>query len=615
MKSDDNDNRSKQVEKSAVLGNEAIALGLYDAGIKYAASYPGTPSTEIMETLIKLSDDTFSASWSTNEAVAFEEAAATAITGFDAVTVCKSVGLNVAMDPLMTLAFSGVNAALVVVVADDPDMLSSQNEQDNRLIAQLSGLPMFEPSTIQECYDLAREAIHFSRRFKIPVFLRSVTRVSHALGILTRKDKVELPIIEYDRNPQKFVSIPGNARRNHSIMLKKYKEIEEYAEQSHFWIDEKIGEYPTILFLTSGSSANYVKEAIEILDIPAQFFVPKLIAPLPKEKLLTLMKNHEKLLVIEELEPYLERFVREIAQRNHLEIEIIGKSEGLSQRNGELTTDKAVMNIARILRMDFPSAKYLDAEAVDLLRMRPPILCPGCPHRSTYVLLSDVLKKKDPIYCNDIGCYSLGVLPPHNSADILICMGASIPMATSVAATQPEKTVVAIIGDSTFWHTGVSGLANAIWKESNILVVIMDNSTTAMTGGQPNPTSTDTKLDIARTVKAMGAWSKTINPMNLKESKQVVQKAIDIPGVKVIVSKYPCALDVARTLKTQGELMPLAKVDKKLCNGCQLCIDPVGCPALSLSDNKLAQIDPQLCSGCMYCEQHCRRHAIVEVPR
>ena len=604
------------INSQTVLGNEAIAFGLFDEGVEYAASYPGTPSTEVMDQLLDLSlNSSLIASWSTNEAVAFEEAAATAITGTDSAFVCKSVGINVAMDPLMTLANSGVNGAFVIVVADDPGMHSSQNEQDNRLITLFSRLPMFEPSSVQECYDLAREAVKLSKKYKIPVMLRSVTRVSHALGIVTRRPSLLTPKVEFKKNPQRFVNIPGNARKNHHRIIELRRQLKEEVISSEFWEEIKLGANPDYLVVTSGSSANYTKEAITALNLNCHIFIPKLIAPFPERKIIEIAPKYKKLIVIEELEPYLETKVKHVIQSNKIKVQVYGKEDGITSREGELTTEKLMANLAKVLNINYEPPKVISKQIIDLIKIRPPVLCAGCPHRSTYVLIDKLLKKSNPIYCNDIGCYSLGVLPPHNTADILICMGASIPMATSISLTKPENMGVALIGDSTFWHSGIPGLANAIWKNVNILIVIMDNQTTAMTGDQPNPSATNSPLDIAKTVEAMGAKTITINPMDFNKYRKSLQAFIKDDGVKVIVSKYPCALNIAREIKKEGKTLPLAKINEENCNGCNMCIEPLGCPALTLNKKRLAQIDPTLCNGCMYCQEHCHRDAIMEVER
>lgn len=604
------------INSQTVLGNEAIAYGLYDEGVEFAASYPGTPSTEVMDQLLELASNTpLNASWSTNEAVAFEEAAATAITGTDSAFVCKSVGINVAMDPLMTLANSGVNGALVIVVADDPAMHSSQNEQDNRLITLFSRLPMFEPSTVQECYDLTREAVKLSKKYKIPVILRSVTRVSHALAIMTRKPSLPTPKVEFKKDPQRFVNIPGNARKNHHRIIELRKKLKEEVTASKYWEEIILGGESEYLVVTSGSSANYTKESITALNLNCHVFIPKLIAPFPERKIIELAPKYKKLIVVEELEPYLETKVKHVIQSNRINIQVFGKEDGITSREGELTTEKLTAHLSNVLNIKYTSPKTISNEISDLIKIRPPVLCAGCPHRSTYVLIEKLLKKNNPIYCNDIGCYSLGVLPPHNTADILICMGASIPMATSISVTKPKNMAVALIGDSTFWHSGLPGLANAIWKNANILVVIMDNQTTAMTGDQPNPSTLDSQLNIAKTVAAMGAKTITINPMEFKEYRKSLKDFIIKDGVKVIVSKYPCALNIARDFKRKGKTLPLAKIDKNKCNGCSICITPLGCPALTLNGNAIAQIDPTLCNGCMYCKEHCHRDAILEVER
>ena len=597
-----------------MLGNEALGMGLRDAGIKFASSYPGTPSTEIMDKLQKYSESgELNAGWSINEAVAFEEAIASSIIGIDSAIICKSVGINVAMDPLMTIANSGTNAAMIIVIADDPDMLSSQNEQDNRMLAFLSNLPIFEPSNVQEAYDIAKDAVLLSRKFKIPVVIRMVTRISHAFGMVSTQQSSPLPKLEFKSEVSRFVNIPANARKNHKRILQVHYEIKEYANIQKHWYETQIGNESDYLVVTSGSTANYVIDALEDLKFNAHLFIPKLINPFPQRRLLDLARKYHTILIIEELEPYLETRVRNALHVAKNNVTVLGKHELNIPRHGELTVEKLSKALSSRLGLNWVEPKELEPESKNLIISRPPILCAGCPHRSTYVLLNDVLKRYDPIYCNDIGCYSLGVLPPHNTADILICMGASIPMATSISLNDSSKLGVAIIGDSTFWHSGLSGLANAIWKKADILVVIMDNFTTAMTGNQENPSSKK-KLDIFTTVKAMGAEILKVNPMDYKASKLALRQLMKENGVKVLLSQYPCALNSNRNTSSAIDNPTRAMIKSELCNGCGYCVDKIGCPAFSFcNDQRIPIIDNSLCNGCMYCNQHCHYGAIKKV--
>ncbi len=603
-------------EKLTVLGNEAVAFGLRDGGTKYVSAYPGTPSTEIMETLIKRFGDDLIADWSANEVVATEEALAAAITGTDSAVMFKSVGLNVAMDPIMTLSLMGVNASMVIVVADDPGMHSSQNEQDNRIISRFADMPMFEPSNIQECYDFTREAIKLSRMFKIPVFVRLVTRISHSLGTFTRRPREELPEIKYEKNPERYVSIPGNARKNKSRILKVRREINAYLQARKYYKEFITGEDPQYLVVTSGSSFNYAIETLEYFDLAAHVLKLDIVYPFPEERFVELARSYKTLLVIEELEPFIEKIIDFILADYNIDIKLYGKKNGLTSLEGELTAEKLEQWMAHVLNIEYTIPRRIDLKMQDLLRMRPPVLCAGCPHRSTYTAMERAFKRYNPIYLNDIGCYSLGVLPPQGKADVLVCMGASIPMATSVSFTKPDRLAVAIIGDSTFWHSGITGLANAIWKKANIVVIVMDNQTTAMTGAQPNPSSEDVvNLDIAKTAMAMGAFTRVVDPMDYEATKAVMREAMEHEGVRVIVAKHDCALTYQKSLKLAGEPIPLAAVEPELCIGCERCIKPIGCPALSMNDNNIAVIDPLLCDGCMFCAEHCPKDAIKLVDR
>lgn len=599
----------------AVLGNHAVAYGLLDGGTDFASSYPGTPATEVMEQLVVFGKKgLMCADWATNEAIGLLEAGGAAISGVNSVSVCKHVGLNVAMDPLMTLTMTGVRGSLVLVVADDPAMHSSQNEQDNRIISLISGMPVFEPATIQECYDLAREAVAYSRKYEMPVMFRLVTRVSHAVGAIERKPRAEWEKLELVHDAKRFVVVPGNARVNHHKMLDLYAKMSADAETSQYWREIDLVPDPEMLIISAGSSSNYAHEAAIALGLKAKLFIPQLISPLPLEKLHSLLKSFKKVLIVEELEPFLERQVREIAQRQKLhDLVVIGKEEGLTSREGEMLTEVLMANMATVLGLkDVPAAKKLPQSSLDLLRARPPLLCPGCPHRETYVALTQALRRKEPVYCNDIGCYSLGVLPPHNTADIILCMGSSIGTATSIGKLHPDKTAVALIGDSTFWHYGLPGLANAVWHNAKILVVVLDNYTTAMTGDQPNPSSRQRPvLSIEKVCEAVGAKTVVLDPFDLKATRKVFKDLADEEGVKVVISRSGCIIPIYRKEKAAGELTTI-EVDEELCNACGICAD-TGCPALLMTE-KVVIVDKSLCVGCNYCVDLCTRGALKEVP-
>ncbi len=610
----------KKTNTITLLGNEAIAYGLADGGVRFASAYPGTPSTEIMETLIKKFKTRMNADWASNEAVAMEEAAAAAIAGTDSAVMMKSVGLNVAMDPLMTLALMGVTSAMVIVVGDDPGMHSSQNEQDNRNISKFSGIPMFEPSSIQECYDFAREAVQFSRKFKIPVFLRSVTRISHEMGQLELSPPVVNDIEPYERDPSRFVSIPGNARKNKSRMMKIQREIDEYVQEKKYYREYKIGKGNEYLVITSGSSSTFAHDALSYFGFNAHVLVPGLINPFPSNRFVELCSDYENVIVIEELDPFIEEKITILAYKNKLNINIIGKDQGITSIEGEITGEILMENLARYFNLEHEIPKTLTADQKALLKIRPPVLCPGCPHRSSYVAIKKALRKDQPIYSNDIGCYALGFLPPHNTADTLVAMGASIPMATAIAISRPEHTSVAMIGDSTFWHSGVSGITNAVWKGANLLVIVLDNLATAMTGDQPNPSANKdpedslVDLSIEETCKGMGAWVRVINPMEYKDTQRLIDEAKAIKGVKVLILREPCALNVVKEAKIKKVKLPLIAINDN-CNGCKLCITPLGCPALSLNEDNIAEVDPELCNGCTFCQKLCNRDAIEVVSR
>lgn len=598
---------SKVQNAQILMGNEAIALGLLDEGIRYFAAYPGTPSTEIMEYAHTMKDKyKATVHWSTNEAVAMEEAAAAAISGEYAVYTSKHVGLNVAADPFLTLSYMGVRGALVLCIADDPTMHSSQNEQDTRWYGKLAHVPVIEPTDPENAYLLARKAVELSHMLEMPVILRITTRISHGLAPIKQMAPKSHTREPYLRDPSRFVNIPGNARRNKQRMNKAMKNAETIASQVN-WAFKEIDNQNSFGIISTGTAASYAEEIVT-QNNEYDLFIAYLTNPLPKQQLLEFMKRHSSIIVVEELDDILEREIKLLAFDNNIQLEIHGKDAipWDYELNGMIIRN-AILKVTGKQIIELPVVEVDQSHLI----VRPPNLCIGCPHRSTYYSLTRALKNKDTIYSNDVGCYSLGVLPPYNAADALICMGGSIGMAVGFATVNPEKTVVATIGDSTFWHTGIPGLANAIWHEANVLFVIMDNSTTAMTGMQPNP-SGDTKLSIYETVKGMGAEVWEIDAFDSKGFRQLVKESVEKPGVKVIISKSPCVIYDRKELG--GKVKEKAHVDHDACNLCGVCTTQVNCPGIMQVNGKIT-IDQTECTGCSICAQACPKHAInlVEV--
>ncbi len=581
--------------KKIMTGNEAIARGAYEAGCKVATAYPGTPSTEILENIAANYEEIYS-EWSVNEKVALEVAGGAAIAGVRSLCAMKHVGLNVAADPFFTLAYTGINGGLVVVTADDPGLHSSQNEQDNRYYAIHAKVPMIEPSDSQECLDYTKAAFGLSERYDIPVLLRMTTRICHSKS-LVNVSKRQAVIKEYKRNMEKYCMIPGFAKKRHPILEEKLKDLREYSNKSPLnrieWGNEKIG------IITSGISYQYAKE---IMGDGASYLKIGLSHPMPKKLIREFAANVEKLYIIEENEPYMENFVKSIG------IECTGKA--IFPICGELSLEI----IEKALKPETPSSIYaLNTE----VPARPPVLCAGCPHRGIFYALK---KYKDVIVTGDIGCYSLSVIPPLDVTHTLICMGAGISAGIGFEkalsqAGKDNKKVFGCIGDSTFFHSGITSLINVVYNKSNIVVIILDNRTTAMTGHQQNPGTGKTligeispEVDIEKIVKAVGVKEENVHvvdPYDLNTTEIAIEKAYNAVEPFVIIAKRPCAL-IKQDRNIKGNLKCIINQDK--CTNCKICLG-LGCPAI-LFKNDMMVIDQTACNGCTLCMQVCRFDAI-----
>ncbi|MBF0570318.1 MAG: indolepyruvate ferredoxin oxidoreductase subunit alpha [Candidatus Omnitrophica bacterium] len=569
-------------QKNIVLlsGNEAVAWGAWAAGVCFASGYPGTPSTEILEALSSF--DCLEAQWAVNEKVAYEAAFGACIGGKRALTACKHVGLNVAMDPLMTTAYSGVNAGFLVVVADDPGMFSSQNEQDSRRIAPFAKIPLIEPSSPSEAYRFIGEAYQISEKFDIPVLFRITTRISHTKESFEMDASRQVPIRPLDRNISKYVMVPGHARARHVDLEKRLMRLQEYSENTPLnraeIKDRKIG------FITSGICALYTKEVYpdaSLLTLGMSF-------PFPINKIKAFAKKINKLYVIEELEPFLEEQLKQEG------IKFIGKKS--SWRCGELSPHAVRQIVDQKERDEQP------------MKSRRPLLCPGCPHRPAFY----ALKKLRYYVAGDIGCYTLGALEPLAALHTQICMGASIPFFEGIGKSNPGQKVVAVIGDSTFIHTGISGLISAVYNNTKGVVVIMDNATTAMTGAQENPSTGVTlqgkktkQLVLEDICKAAGVdWVDVVDPYDLKAFEKLLKIRVEEDKLSVIIARHPCKIiDPSRK--------PSLKIDQKLCKDCGLCLK-LDCPAIIRDQKDSLYIDKLLCTGCGVCLQVCNLNAISE---
>ncbi len=578
------------VLKELMLGNEAIARGAYEAGVTVVSSYPGTPSTEITECIAKKYDEIYS-EWAPNEKVALEVAIGAAMGGARSMTAMKHVGLNVAADPLFTASYTGINGGLLIVVADDPGMHSSQNEQDSRHYARAAKLPMLEPADSQECKDFVKIAYEISEEFDTPVLIRLSTRISHSLSPVEPGERVDYQLKEYQKDIGKNVMMPGMARKRHLIIEDRLDNLKRFAEESSlnqiFWGDRKIG------VISSGIAYQYAREAFGNVS----FLKLGMVYPLPEKLIRDFAAEVETLYVVEELEPFLEEQIKALG------IEVIGKE--LLPVTGELNS--------RIIR-----ERLLGEEAesevigVEDVPGRPPVMCPGCPHRATF----HVLRKLKLTVVGDIGCYTLGALPPVSAMDICVCMGASIGIAHGMEKARGRDfsgKTVAVIGDSTFIHSGITGLIDIVYNKGTSTVIILDNSITGMTGHQENPTTGYTikgevtkQVDLVKLGEAIGIERiKVVDPFNLRKLEQVIKEEVSVDEPSLIIAQRPCAL-----LK-KANYSGYAIIDKELCRNCKQCVS-IACPAIVDKGDQI-EIDDALCNGCMLCAEKCPFDAIAKV--
>ena len=604
-----------------LLGNEAIARGILEAGIGVMTTYPGTPASEIGDTVSEIAAEAgLYMEYSTNEIVAVEVAAGAANSGVRALTAMKHVGLNVAADAVMTLAYVGVKGGYVIVTADDPECYSSQNEQDNRYYALLSGLPCLEPSNAQEAKEMTISAVEISEKLELPVLLRTTTRISHTRGPVTYGRLVKPNLKgEFVKDVKRMVMVPANARTMHVKLLEKLEKAKEITEKTPYnaIIRKGNGEYGII---SSSSAYNYAVEAANLLELDASVLKLGMTHPLPEKMIAEFLKNHKKVIVVEELEPYLETHVKAIAKDYAPNVEIYGKTkEKYFPRKGELSTRLVAMGLAKITGkkppIDFEKIDAAYAEIAKTLPSRPPILCPGCPHTASFYVIGRATGKK-AIYTTDIGCYALGIMPPLNIGDILICMGASIATAQGISKTTGKDTI-AVIGDSTFFHAAIPGLINAVYNNHKVVLAVLDNLTTAMTGHQPHPGTGKTGMQamgnrvlVEKVAEGCGVkYVKVVNPFKTKEAETVLKEALQHPGPAVIVFRAPCALMTVRDKRRKGIEIKACKITDQ-CTDCMACIKLLGCPALTVDEGKV-RINEALCVGCGLCASVCPYNAIA----
>ena len=599
--------------KTLLLGNEGFVRGALEAGLAFASSYPGTPSSEVPNTLFALKEKAaLYMEFATNEKVALEAAGGAAVSGLRSLTTMKHVGMNVAADPMMTLAYTGVRGALVIYNADDPGMHSSQNEQDNRYFAKMANLPMLEPADAQEMKDMAVYAFDLSEQLQLPVIVRSTTRVAHCRGVVTYGEM--RPVQRkgrFDKNPQALVALPANTPAMHRRLLEKQAQAQVIACRSPF---NTIAGDGNLGIISNSISRTYCADAVAELGLAGAVSVLHLgfAHPLPDELIAEFIRDKKKVLVVEELEPILEDAVRVVAQKAGLHCEIAGKGIGRLSRMMEYDPAMVREAIALYFTGQAPAAPSVEPSTLPPLPVRPPNLCPGCPHRMTYQAVKQAVGDK-AVFANDIGCYTLGYFPPYRMADTVICMGASVnmPAGMTQAIDQP---VVAFIGDSTFFHCGMTGLAHAVFNNHNFVLVILDNGITAMTGHQPSPAmdmaltgQPMTHIDIEKVVAGLGVRHiQVVKPKNLKKTRDAVKAALAFDGVAVIIAREPCPLHERRLKKNKA---PVFTVDQEKCKSHRNCISDYACPAFYLNGEQVA-INPELCIGCAVCAQICPEGAI-----
>ncbi len=593
------------MSKSLLSGNEAIARGAWESGVTLAAGYPGTPSTEILENVAAHYKNDIYCEWAPNEKVGFEVAAGAALAGARVITTMKHVGLNVAADPLMTLAYIGTVGGFLAIVADDPGMHSSQNEQDTRRFAQFAKVPVLEPADSEEAKEFVRYGIEISEQFQTPVILRSTTRISHSRGLVELLDRQKSPrAVGFVKDPPKYVPIPAWARPMRLRLEEKLKEMRLAAAKSPLNRVEKGDK--SLGIITSGIAYQYVKEVFpeaSVLKLGWSF-------PFPDELIREFAGSVDRLLIVEELEDFIEEHVRSLG------IPCIGKE--FVPNIGELSPE-----ILRSVKWEVGSGKKEETSSspasqpslpashspLPTLPGRPPVLCPGCPHRGIFYALG----KFDVVVTGDIGCYSLGVLPPLSRLDTILCMGGGVSLAHGMDKAGNPKKVVGIVGDSTFFHSGITGLLDIAYNKGESTIIVVDNRITAMTGHQENPGSGSTLMgeptaavSIEEIGKAVGVKNTVVvDPRNVKETIKVLKEAINSPEPWLIVSKSPCPLHLRKPVGP-----PLA-VDFEKCKRCGLCLK-LGCPGIEKEGDQV-RVNPLLCAGCEMCKNLCPVQAIDEL--
>ena len=601
------------MHKEFLMGNEAIALGALAAGVNLVSGYPGTPSTEVLETVAKRNPGDVYVEWSINEKAGMEVAAGAAYTGARVMVTMKQVGLNVASDPLMSLEYIGVKGGMVVLVADDPGPISSQTEQDTRTFGMFSKVPVFDPCSVGEAYEMIQEAFDFSEKYRTPVFFRATTRIDHGYEAVEVKDPEE-----YRKNvPEGFVKdasrwviFPRLSVKNHALIEKRNADLREVLSgypRNSILREKEEGCRKGIA--TQGISYMYTLDSLRGRN--ARVFRAATPFPFPEKKALEFLSGLDEVLCIEELDPVIERALTYLCGKHGLSVKIRGKLSGDIPPSGENTLEIVDSALTAFLGTEGAQAEKSVLPEPPALPVRPPVLCAGCPHRASFYAVKTAMKGRKTIYCGDIGCYTLGNAAPLDMCDTCLCMGAGIGIAQGVGHMEPDTKCFAFVGDSTFFASGITGTVNAFYNQADMTLVVLDNSTTAMTGHQPHPGTGRTvmgqaveKVSIEKVLRAIGLTVvETADPLDFAASVELIKRVAAEPGVKAVIFRSPC---IAVT-RPSG----CSRVDPEKCIGCGRCIRELGCPGLILdADGKKAKTDDSLCTGCTLCEQICPVGAI-----
>ncbi len=602
------------MHKEFLMGNEAIAMGALAAGVNVVSGYPGTPSTEVLETISKRRTQETYVEWSVNEKAGMEVAAGAAYTGARTMVTMKQVGLNVASDPLMSLAYIGIKGGMVVMVADDPGPISSQTEQDTRTFAAFSKLPIFDPSGVQEAYDMIQEAFEYSEKYKTPVIFRSTTRVCHGYASIDVKDPEEYiknNIEGFVKDP-KWVIFPRLSFANHKMIEERNVTIgDDFSQYSRNMLMPASGKFASCRkgIATHGISYDYTMENLDKENLPKLLKVATPF-PFPEKLALEFLDGLDEVLCVEELDPVIERALTYVCGKHNLNVKIYGKLTGNIASAGENSIESVAAALKEFIGEDFGQKDIIDISDAPSLPVRPPVLCAGCPHRAAFYAVKIATKGKKALYSGDIGCYTLGNAAPLDMTDTCLCMGAGITLAQGVGRAEPDTLCFSFTGDSTFFASGMTGVVNAFYNQANMTVVILDNSTTAMTGHQPHPGTGHTmmgeivqKISIEKVLRAIGLETvETVDPLDLPLAVETVKRVSAMAGVKAIIFKSPCVAIVKPSA--------VATIDGNKCVNCKKCIRELGCPGIVLDNGKVA-IDASLCTGCGLCAQVCPVNAIA----